>query len=155
MFKSAIPEIQRINLGNVVLMLKAMKINDIINFDFMDKPHIATLVEAMHNLYKLGALDEEGLLTRHGRTMAEFPLDPAFSKCLMMSVDLKCAQETLSIIAMLQAENIFQRPKEEQAAADQKKAKFNQPEGDHFSYLEVYKQWTDNHYANSWCRKNF
>jgi len=155
MFKSAIPEIQRINLGNVVLMLKAMKINDIISFDFMDKPHIATLVEAMHNLYKLGALDEEGLLTRHGRTMAEFPLDPAFSKCLMMSVDLKCAQETLTIIAMLQAENIFQRPKEEQAAADQKKAKFNQPEGDHFSYLEVYKLWTDNHYANSWCRKNF
>lgn len=35
-----------------------------------------TLISALEQLYNLGALDEEGLLTRLGRKMAEFPLDP-------------------------------------------------------------------------------
>jgi ATP-dependent RNA helicase DHX8/PRP22 len=41
-----------------------MGINDLLAFDFMDAPPIATLVGAMQSLYALGALDDEGLLTR-------------------------------------------------------------------------------------------
>jgi len=155
MYKSQIPEIQRTNLGNVVLMLKAMSINDILNFDFMDKPSIATLVVAMHQLFNLGALDEEGMLTRHGRQMAEFPLEPQLSKVLIKSVDLKCAYEIVSVIAMLQTDNVFHRPKHEQSAADIKRNKFNQQEGDQVTYLEVYNQWVKNNYSNSWCSRNF
>lgn len=32
---NTVPEIQRTNLGNVVLMLKSLGINDLLNFDFM------------------------------------------------------------------------------------------------------------------------
>jgi ATP-dependent RNA helicase DHX8/PRP22 len=53
-----------------------MGINDLINFDFMDPPPIQSLISAMENLYTLGALDDEGLLTKLGRLMAEFPLEP-------------------------------------------------------------------------------
>ena len=65
--------------------------------------------------YNLGALDEEGLLTRLGRKMAEFPLDPPVSKMLIASVDLGCSDEVLTIIGMLSAQNIFYRPREKQA----------------------------------------
>lgn len=44
------------------------------------------------------------------------------------SVELGCAEETLTIVAMLSVENPFYRPKEKQAQADMKKAKFFQPE---------------------------
>ena len=64
MLPMSIPEIQRTNLGNVVLQLKAMGIHDLLKFDFMDPPPVATLVGAMQSLYALGALDDEGLLTR-------------------------------------------------------------------------------------------
>jgi ATP-dependent RNA helicase DHX8/PRP22 len=74
-------------------------------------------------LYNLGALDEEGLLTRLGRKMAEFPLEPPMSKMLIASVDLGCSDEILTIVAMLSAQNIFYRPREKQAAADQKKVR--------------------------------
>ena len=74
MLSTNIPEIQRTNLGNVVIQLKAMGINDLLGFDFMDPPPVATLVGAMESLHALGALDDEGLLTRIGRKMAEFPL---------------------------------------------------------------------------------
>ncbi|CAM9955713.1 unnamed protein product, partial [Ectocarpus sp. 12 AP-2014] len=51
MLSSSVPEIQRTNLGNVVLQLKAMGINDLLGFDFMDPPPLQTMVSAMENLY--------------------------------------------------------------------------------------------------------
>ena len=83
--------------GMTVLTLKAMGINDLLAFDFMDPPPPATLVSALEMLYNLGALDEEGMLTRLGRKMAEFPLDPPVSKMLIASVDLGCSEEILTV----------------------------------------------------------
>jgi HrpA-like RNA helicase len=45
--ENTIPEIQRTNLGNVVLMLKSMGINNLITFDFMDPPPHEMLVRAL------------------------------------------------------------------------------------------------------------
>ena len=115
----------------------------------------ATLVAALEQLYNLGALDEEGLLTRLGRKMAEFPLDPPLSKALIASVDLGCSEEVLTVISMLSAQNIFYRPREKQAAADAKKARFAQAEGDHVTLLAVYEGWKASNFAKAWCYENF
>ena len=155
MLPNSVPEIQRTNLANVVLQLKAMGINDLLHFDFMDPPPIQVLVSAMENLYTLGALDEEGLLTRLGRKMAEFPLEPSLSKVLLTSVDLGCSDELLTIVAMLSVENVFYRPKEKQAQADQKHSKFFQPEGDHLTLLAVYEAWKNSKFSNAWAFENF
>jgi HrpA-like RNA helicase len=56
----------------------------------MDPPPPPTLIGALEELYNLGALDEEGLLTRLGRKMAEFPLEPPMSKMLIAACDLGC-----------------------------------------------------------------
>ena len=155
MLPTNIPEIQRTNLGNVVLQLKAMGINDLLGFDFMDPPPVATLVGALESLHALGALDEEGILTRLGRKMAEFPLEPNLSKMLILSVDLGCSEEILTITAMLSVENPFYRPKDKQAQADMRKAKFHQAEGDHLTLLTVYKGWEASRFSNPWCFENF
>ena len=106
MLPATVPEIQRTNLANTVLLLKAMGINDLLNFDFMDPPPVKTLIAAMEELYTLGALDDEGLLTRLGRLMAEFPLEPLLSKMLLTSVDLGCSNEIITIVAMLSVQVI-------------------------------------------------
>jgi ATP-dependent RNA helicase DHX8/PRP22 len=155
MLPSSVPEIQRTNLATTVLTLKAMGINDLMGFDFMDPPPPATLVTALEQLYNLGALDDEGLLTRLGRKMAEFPLEPPMSKVLIASVDLGCAEEILTILAMLAAENIWFRPKDKQAQADQRKAQFHQQEGDHITYLAVYEAWKRNNFNVQWCNANY
>ncbi|KAK8645745.1 hypothetical protein V6N13_119560 [Hibiscus sabdariffa] len=59
MSPTSIPEIQRINLGTTTLNMKAMGINDLLSFDFMDPPAPQALLSAMEQLYSLGALDEE------------------------------------------------------------------------------------------------
>ncbi|GKA29812.1 probable pre-mRNA-splicing factor ATP-dependent RNA helicase DEAH5 [Tanacetum coccineum] len=138
MSSTLIPEIQKINLGMTTLTLKAMGINDLFAFDFMDPPSPQALISAMQQLYSLGALDEEGLLTKLGQLMAEFPLEPPLSKMLLASVDLGCSEEILTIIAMIQTGNIFYRPRERQAEADKKKAKFFQHEGDTLTLLTVW-----------------
>lgn len=156
MLPSPIPEIQRQNLSSTILTLKAMGINDLVHFDFMDPPPAPTLLTALENLYALSALDEEGLLTRLGRKMADFPLDPSLSKMLIVSVDYGCSEECLSIIAMLQAEGqVFYRPKDKQAQADAKKAKFHQPEGDLLTLLAVYNGWKASKFSNPWCYENY
>lgn len=155
MLPNSVPEIQRMNLSMIVLTLKAMGINDLLHFDFMDPPPVNTLVTALELLYQLGALDNEGLLTRIGRKMAEFPLAPELSKMLMFSVDLGCSEEVLTIVAMLAAQNIFYRPKDKQQQADQKKSKFNQNEGDHLTLLVVYNSWKSSGFSNTWCSDNF
>ena len=155
MMASSVPEIQRTNLGNVVLQLKAMGINDLLGFDFMDPPPVQTLVGAMESLFAQGALDDEGLLTRLGRKMAEFPLEPSLSKMLIVSYDLACSDEILSIVAMLSVENPFYRPKDKAAQADMKKAKFNHVDGDHTTLLGIYEGWKAAKFSNPWCFENF
>jgi len=155
MLPSSVPELQRSNLAHTVLTLKAMGMNDLMRFDFMDPPPAPYLISAMESLYALGALDEEGLLTKLGRVMSQFPLDPMLSKMLLASVDLGCSEEALTIVAMLGVQSVFYRPKEKQGKADEKKAKFNQPEGDHLSLLIVYNTWKKNRFSNPWCYENF
>lgn len=111
MLKSTVPEIQRTNLANVVLLLKSLGVQDLLQFHFMDPPpqvknilhlmsHVQYLFQdnilnSMYQLWILGALDNTGTLTDLGRQMVEFPLDPALSKMLIVSVEMKCSAEVL------------------------------------------------------------
>ncbi|KAJ2657678.1 DEAH-box ATP-dependent RNA helicase prp22 [Coemansia sp. RSA 1200] len=117
---------------------------------------LPTLIASLELLYSLGALDEEGLLTRIGRKMAEFPMSPELPKAILVSVEYGCSEEVLTIAAILSSEgSIFYRPKEKQAAADSKKAKFHQPEGNHLTLLTVYNSWKAAKFSNTWCFEDF
>jgi pre-mRNA-splicing factor ATP-dependent RNA helicase DHX16 len=97
--ENTVPEIQRVNLGNVVLLLKSLVINDLMQFDFLDPPRHETLALAEEQLYVLGSLDHKGELTKLGRRMAEFPVDPMMSKMPLASE--KCSQEIATIASMM------------------------------------------------------
>lgn len=156
MLPTTIPEIQRQNLSNTILMLKAMGINDLLHFDFMDPPPTNTMLTALEELYALSALDDEGFLTRLGRQMADFPMEPALAKTLIVSEALQCSDELLSIVAMISTQGeIFSRPRAEQQKADAKKAKFHDPHGDHLTLLNAYNAWTRANNDFGWCKENY
>ncbi|KAM6541380.1 hypothetical protein CsatB_005827 [Cannabis sativa] len=149
------PEILRSNLANIVLTLKKLGIDDLVHFDFMDPPAPETLMRALEVLNYLGALDDEGNLTKLGKIMSEFPLDPQMSKMLVVSPEFNCSNEILSISAMLPVPNCFVRPREAQQAADEAKAKFGHIDGDHLTLLNVYHAYKQNNEDQSWCYENF
>lgn len=149
------PEILRSNLANTVLTLKKLGIDDLVHFDFMDPPAPETLMRALEVLNYLGALDDEGNLTKLGEIMSEFPLDPQLSKMLVVSPEFNCSNEILSISAMLSVPNCFVRPREAQKAADEAKARFGHIDGDHLTLLNVYHAYKQNNEDPSWCYENF
>ncbi|KAF5179639.1 Atp-dependent rna helicase dhx8 [Thalictrum thalictroides] len=149
------PEILRSNLANTVLTLKKLGIDDLVHFDFMDPPAPETLMRALEVLNYLGALDDEGNLTKLGEIMSEFPLDPQMSKMLVVSPGFNCSNEILSISAMLSVPNCFVRPREAQKAADEAKAQFGHIDGDHLTLLNVYHAYKQNNEDPSWCYENF
>lgn len=155
MLPNTIPEIQRQNLSRTILMLKAIGIKDLFAFEFMDPPPINTMIIALLELYTLNAIDEKGELTSLGRKMADFPMEPTLAKTLIISAEYGCSQEILTIVAMLSVPTIFYRPKEKQKLADEKKARFNNVNGDHLTLLGIYKSWELNGYSRSWCQENF
>lgn len=151
------PEIQRTNLSGVILMLKSLGINDLLDFDFMDPPSTDTIVRAVEQLYALGALNNAGELTKIGRQMAEFPTDPMLARSILAADKYGCTEEVLSIIAMLgEASALFFRPKDKKIHADSARARFtNKDGGDHISLLNVFQEWTDSDYSYVWAKENF
>lgn len=155
MLPNAVPEIQRQNLTHTILMLKAMGINDLLNFEFMDSPPRNLMIQALNDLYNLQALDTHGFLTKLGQRMSQFPMDPSLSRALLSSISNKCSDEVITIISMLSVQSIFYRPKGKQQEADQRKARFNHPYGDHLTLLNVYTQWADANYGEKFCDTNY
>ena len=153
---NTIPEIQRTNLGNVVLLLKSLGINDLIHFDFMDPPPAETLILALEQLYALGALNHKGELTKLGRRMAELPVDPMMSKMIIASEKYKCTEQVLTIAAMLSVNaSIFYRPKDKIVHADNARKNFFRFGGDHLTLMNVYDCWAESGYSTQWCYENF
>jgi pre-mRNA-splicing factor ATP-dependent RNA helicase DHX16 len=156
MDENTIPEIQRTNLGNVVLLLKSLGIDDLLNFDFLDPPPAETLLKALESLYALGALNDNGELTKLGRKMAEFPLDPMLSKTVISSDALGCTREVVTIVSMLSLQNsVFFRPKDRKEAADSARKAFEDSLGDHLSLLNIWRQYEESNYSNQWCLEHF
>ncbi|KAK4238251.1 P-loop containing nucleoside triphosphate hydrolase protein [Achaetomium macrosporum] len=155
MYIQTIPEIQRTNLSNTVLLLKSLGVKDLLDFDFMDPPPQDTITTSLFDLWALGALDNLGELTELGRKMNAFPMDPSLAKLLIMSEEYGCSEEMVTIVSMLSVPNVFYRPKERQEDSDAAREKFFVPESDHLTYLHVYTQWKANGYSDGWCIKHF
>ncbi|KIL71099.1 hypothetical protein M378DRAFT_6935 [Amanita muscaria Koide BX008] len=155
MFESTIPEIQRTNLANTVLLLKSLSVKNLLEFDFMDPPPQANILNSMYQLWVLGALDNVGDLTPIGRKMSEFPMEPSMAKMLIASVDYKCSSEMLTIVSMLSVPSVFYRPKERMEEADAAREKFNVPESDHLTLLNVFNQWKSHGHRDDWAMRHF
>jgi pre-mRNA-splicing factor ATP-dependent RNA helicase DHX38/PRP16 len=56
MLASSVPELQRTNLANVVLLLKSLGVRNLLEFAWMDSPPKENLVNSMYQLWMLGAL---------------------------------------------------------------------------------------------------
>eukprot|EP00744_Colponema_vietnamica_P010097 GILI01014296.1.p1 GENE.GILI01014296.1~~GILI01014296.1.p1 ORF type:complete len:714 (+),score=57.78 GILI01014296.1:71-2143(+) len=155
MVPATVPEIQRTNLVNIVLTLKAVGIDDLLEFDFLDPPPKETLVNALQTLRYLGALDDDGLLTPLGQRMSTLPLRPTESKTLLTSIDLGCAPTVMTIVSMMDRRSVFFRPRDRHNEADAAKMQFLHEDGDQLMLANVFNLWVDSGMSDTWCRTNF
>ena len=154
------PEILRSNLSNTVLELKKLGVEDLVHFDLMDPPAPETMMRALEELNYLACLDDEGELTTLGSLASEFPLDPALAVMLISSPEFYCSNEVLSITALLSVPQIFVRPASNRKRADDMKAQFSHPDGDHLTLLNAYHAFkgqsnSDPNGISRWCHDHF
>lgn len=104
---AATPEIQRVDLAEVVLQLKVAGVADVSAFEFVAPPSTAALKHALETLTALGAIAKTGALTDHGRRMALLPLAPVWAHTLLQAPKFGCVAEILTAAAMLSVDHIW------------------------------------------------
>jgi ATP-dependent RNA helicase DHX40 len=111
-----VPEIQRSSLAAVVLTLKCLGVEDVLNFDYLDPPEEFHLLEALRRLYFFDALDRAGNVTLVGRLMSNFPLSPSLARVLLTALETnmpeRYAADLVGVVAMLSCEEPYIRPRE-------------------------------------------
>ena len=169
MAPETIPEIRRSSMCSVALALKSLRVDDVLDFDFLDAPDETQLACALLELHALGALDaaNKGRLTDVGFAMSRLALEPPLGRALLESVGFRkgsrralptTRESVLAIAAMLSAEDVWfvggdrrdlrGGPSKRRDAADElrdeafdKHAKFRHPRGDLISLLRVFTEY--------------
>ncbi|KAL2268576.1 hypothetical protein VTJ83DRAFT_3422 [Remersonia thermophila] len=101
------PELLRMPIEGVVLQLKSMNLQHVVNFPFPTPPDRQSIVKAEKLLQYLGAISPSGGITPVGVSMSIFPLAPRFSRILLVGHLHDCLPYTIAMIAGLSAGEIF------------------------------------------------
>ncbi|KAJ1506208.1 DEAH-box ATP-dependent RNA helicase prp22, partial [Coelomomyces lativittatus] len=156
--EETVPEIQRTSLLETILNLKALHIDDVLGFEFLDPPQPAQVLSALHQLYWLQALDDQGKITNLGQKLAHLPLSPFLGRALWAAcTEFNCSYEMVIICAMLSVENVFLefRDSNKFHRAQKKRSTLFHPLGDHLTLLQIYLAWKGDKYSTSFCKEYF
>ncbi|XP_034450852.1 probable ATP-dependent RNA helicase DHX37 [Hippoglossus hippoglossus] len=140
-------EITRRPVEDLVLQMKDLNIEKVVNFPFPTTPSTEALVAAEQLLISLGALKEpphnervkemqrarlSSPITPLGRAMASFPVSPRYAKMLALGKQQDCLPYVIAVVAAMTVREIFEdfdRPagsEDESATLAQRRARLAQ-----------------------------
>lgn len=131
----SVPEILRMPIEGIVLQMKCMNIDAVVNFPFPTPPDRLGLKKAELLLTRLGALSPMtatrmvqgkevtgmagGQITELGRNMSNFPVTPRFAKMLVIGQQHGCMLYIIAIVSALSVGDPFLREESLGLAAGQ------------------------------------
>jgi len=132
------PEIQRANLAEVILRMKAFHLGDVETFPFVQPPAPAAIANGYTLLQELGALDEQRGLTPLGEDLAHLPIDPTLGRMLLQSQSEHATAELLIIASGLSIQDPRERPLEQKEAAAAAHKQFTDARSDFLTLLNIW-----------------
>ncbi len=132
------PEILRSSLAEVILRMAVLGLPPIREFEFLDPPRGAQIAEGLRCLIEIGAFDEQRELTRRGRRLASFNLDPRLARMLEEGHEEQVLAAVIICCAFLSIQDPRERPLEKQQQADQAHAAWREPESDFLGMLNLW-----------------
>ena len=154
------PEIVRTNLAAVILQMLHLKIGDIRSFPFVDAPDPRMISDGFKLLEELQVVTANGKLTALGKRIVHIPLDPRFARMLLEAAKNGCLSEVMIITTGLSIQDPRERPADKQQAADQSHKKWQEPNSDFISLLNLWRhfeeqrqQLSGNQYSR-YCKAN-
>jgi ATP-dependent helicase HrpA len=173
------PEIQRANLADVILRMKAFGLGDIGRFPFINLPAAKAVRAGYALLEELGALEgtppcnesaerrdpaippSTRRLTDIGRELARLPVDPAVGRMILQARREQALREVLVIAAGLSIQDPRERPLDQRAQADAAHRRFLHPDSDFLTLLNIWETYHDEFETLSqaklrrFCREHF
>ncbi|XP_041347782.1 probable ATP-dependent RNA helicase DHX37 [Gigantopelta aegis] len=145
------PEITRRPVDDLVLQMKDMNINKVINFPFPTPPDIEQIKAAEKLLTALGALTHPDLprsvaemkkeststITPVGRAMSKFPVSPRYAKMLLLGEQHDLLPYVITVVSALSVDELF-TDVHKSGQTDQEKDDFKQKVS---RSLQVRKLW--------------
>jgi len=155
------PEIQRTNLSAVILQMLLLKLGDIADFPFVERPEPRAINDGFSLLQELGAIDRSKALTESGRKMASLPADPRLSCMLIDAAARHCLPDMLIIVSALGVQDPREFPPDKKQIAREKHKHFSHPESDFLSWVRLWNEFEEQRQAltqnalKQYCKQNF
>jgi HrpA-like RNA helicase len=170
------PDIVRTNLTSLLLTLKSVGVDNLLSFDLMTVPPVATLAHGLETLFALGAMDDRTNLTSFGRKLSCFPIEPRISALLLKSLELGCSWDALGTASALaltltaggggsSSPMLWLPPRQSTSSssagqlAHQRYLDFQgslaevvAPSGDHVTYANLLSEFEQRHWGERDCR---
>ncbi|KAK9479490.1 P-loop containing nucleoside triphosphate hydrolase protein [Lipomyces japonicus] len=154
------PEIERCDVSFPILTLKSAGVDDIIGWNWLERPKKGAIMTALTQLYLLKALDNEGKITHLGKKMAILPLPPHLSSVLLHAIDSGITQPVLDIVSCLSIENLIMNPHpDKREEVNDKRLPFVQASGNMGdlivlrNYVLHYQSLKSNDDKREWCKE--
>nr|WP_198265122.1 ATP-dependent RNA helicase HrpA [sulfur-oxidizing endosymbiont of Gigantopelta aegis] len=155
------PELLRTNLAQVILQMLSLRLGDIKDFSFLEKPSDKQINDGYLLLEQLGAINSARQLTATGRLLARLSVDPKIGRVIIAGQQHKVLSEVLIIASALSCQEPRERPVEKQQAADEKHAQYASQRSDFITFINLWlsyeqqrKHLTQNK-LRKYCKANF
>ncbi len=137
------PEILRSSLAAVILRMKALRLDDVEAFPFVEPPTGRAIADGYQLLQELGALDEQNHLSAVGKSLAKLPVDPRVARMIFAAHEQQCLTEILVIASALSIQDPRDRPMQARDAADQAHALFRDKQSEFLAWLKLWEWYRD------------
>jgi ATP-dependent helicase HrpA len=132
------PEIVRSSLAGVILRMQSLNLGSVEDFPFLEAPPKRAIADGYQLLNELGATDGQNALTTIGRELARLPLDPRIGRMILAAREREALREVLVVASALSVQDVRDRPLEQQQAADQAHAKFDDDKSEFLATLRLW-----------------
>lgn len=149
-----LPEVQRLDLAEIILTLKAAGFSDAHAFPWVEKPIEKSLERAERLLRDLGAADEEtGEITELGRRMLSFPVHPRYARMLIAAGDYGGVRQVALIAALTQGRDILIRRTDRDTDGRRDDLFGGHTASDFFVLMRAWSFADKNNYSLNACRR--
>lgn len=142
-------EILRTNLAAVILQMLQMRMGDVRDFPFVDKPDKRLINDGFKLLEEVRAITSQGKVSPVGRALSQLPVDPRLGAVVVEANRLGCLNEILIIAAALSIQDPRERPADKQQAADEKHRRFWDDSSDFIAYINLWNYFEEQRQALS------
>ncbi len=155
-----LPEIQRVDLAEAVLAIKAFGFNDVNDFPWFEKPQQRMLDNATQMLTALGFISSDGGLTETGKRLQSFPAHPRLALLMWLG-----SQEGCYDLACFTAAIISERPllsgagvsptvsRERRQSAKRKARGEKLPASDFITLIEAVQTAKETRFQTDFCQR--